>query len=63
MRIILYLLLVLMSFDANSQVLSQRVSQSQIGIGQPVTINYIVDSKASDTLLFKEKTINYRRRL
>lgn len=38
------------------QVLNQRVSQSQIGIGQPITINYIVDCKKSDSIFFQENT-------
>ena len=38
------------------QVLNQRVSQSQIGIGQPITINYIVDCNKSDSIFFQENS-------
>lgn len=55
-RFVIYLCVVLISSEVNAQVLHQRVSQSQISIGQPVTINYIVDAKPSDAILFKEKS-------
>ena len=56
MRFSIYLFLLLISFEVDGQVLHQRISQSQISIGQPVTINYIVDSKPTDTILFNGKS-------
>ncbi|MCO4814267.1 MAG: hypothetical protein KC454_06115 [Flavobacteriales bacterium] len=61
-RFAIYLFILLISSEVSGQVLHQRVSQSQISIGQPVTINYIVDAKPSDTILFTEKSETIKAR-
>ncbi len=50
-----YLLLFFLAFNVASQELKQKVSESQLVIGQPVVLTYSVLTAKEDTLFFKEK--------
>ena len=51
-----YLLFFFSAFNVAAQELSQKVSESQLVIGQPIILSYSVVTEKEDTVLFQEKT-------
>lgn len=57
-RSVVYLLFLLTWVHAFGQKLNARVSESQLMIGQPITLTYSVKTKLTDTIIFKPKKDN-----
>lgn len=54
-KLVAYIMVLGCVFNASGQVLDSKVSQSEILIGQPITLTYIVDFKKTDSIFFRPK--------